>query len=83
MQYRKCRSYDLDQQPGRNSVDGRYPDDVAALEFVDEGHNGLFVAIGGVHSARGSKHGLIQAIILVFAQIPAHSMCANAIESEW
>ena len=52
------------------------------LEFVDKGHNGLLVAVGGDRSARDSKHGLIQAIILVFAQIYAHPMCANAIQPE-
>jgi len=29
------------------------PDDVTALEFFDKGYNGLFVAVGGAHLARG------------------------------
>ena len=29
----------------------RYPQDVTVLAFFDNGHNGLFVAIGGVRLA--------------------------------
>ena len=45
------------------------PEDIAALEFVKKGHNGLFVIVGGVHSARGLEHDPIRAIFLVFAEI--------------
>ena len=55
---------------------------VAALEFFDKGHNGLFVAVGRAHLAHGLKHGPIRAIFLVFAQIFVSQLYASTREPE-
>ena len=60
---------DLCNQPGHNHIGDADPEDIPAFEFVKIGHNGLIVAVGGVHSARGLKHGPIRAIFPVSAQI--------------
>ncbi len=39
--------------------------------------DGLFIAIGGVHSARGVKHGPIRVIFLVLTQIFVGQMFVN------
>ena len=68
LQNRKRCGCDLDQQPSRDAVGDRYPDDVAAFEFFDKGHNGPFVINGRIRSARYPQHGPTQPIFPVFAR---------------
>ena len=73
---------DLRDQPGHNHIGDADPEDIPALEFVDKGHNGLFVTVGEVYSARGLKHGPISVIFLVFARIFDRQSCVDTNEQQ-
>ncbi len=71
----------LSDHPGTDRIGNCYLDDVAPFEFVDKGHKGLFVIVGGAHSARGLKHGCRAHIcaLQVYSSNSAPPVCSNAI----